>query len=386
MGIKSLSKFLKEKYPHLFEAIHLSEYAYKRVAIDVSLYMYRYKRACWNTDVFGAYGWLGAFIRLVACLRENEIHCVFVYDSKAPKDKEEEQKQRAENYEKSRKKLYDIEEAIDKYHQSGEIDPILIELQSRYRIQKPILLKNIVQINIRAIEETAKKLRGQLTPITAEDFAITKKMFDILQVPYFQAPSESETFCSDLCIQGKVDAVLTEDTDVLCYGAPFFLTKIDTKLNTCLRIDYKKLLTEMNFTESQFLDFCIMCGTDYNLNIPRIGPAKAYSLITEHKSIEDVKTNTNYDTSILKHERVRELFRNYEKSECVINYCGIPDFNALEQLILSKRIRINVDDLRKSFIRQIVIEPNSENSIFDEEDKDEIVIEEDEEDIVIEIN
>lgn len=60
------------------EIIHLSEYAYKRVAIDISVYMYTYKRAyAGASHIYGPNGWLNAFIKLVAVLRENEIHCVF---------------------------------------------------------------------------------------------------------------------------------------------------------------------------------------------------------------------------------------------------------------------------------------------------------------------
>ena len=39
MGIKNLNKFLRDKSNTLFVPIHLSEYAYKKVAIDISLYL-----------------------------------------------------------------------------------------------------------------------------------------------------------------------------------------------------------------------------------------------------------------------------------------------------------------------------------------------------------
>ena len=53
--------------------------------------------------------------------------------------------------------------------------------------------------------------------------------------------------CSDLCLQGKIDAVLSEDTDVLAYGAPVFLTKINTQNGTCYRIKHDELLKLTEF-------------------------------------------------------------------------------------------------------------------------------------------
>ena len=51
-------------------------------------------------------------------------------------------------------------------------------------------------------------------------------------------------------------------------------------------------------------NLCILCGTDYNKNIYKVGPKKAYDLLKKHESID----NFTIDTSILNHIRVRELF------------------------------------------------------------------------------
>ena len=81
MGIKSLNKFLRKNCINIFEEIHISEYAYKKVAIDISLYLYKFKRSCGDT-------WLSVFLNLICCLRKNEIHCVFIYDNGAPPEKD----------------------------------------------------------------------------------------------------------------------------------------------------------------------------------------------------------------------------------------------------------------------------------------------------------
>ena len=64
MGIKNLNKFLRDKCPDIFINTHLSVYAYKKVAIDISLYLHKFKAICGEN-------WLSAFINLVGSLRRN---------------------------------------------------------------------------------------------------------------------------------------------------------------------------------------------------------------------------------------------------------------------------------------------------------------------------
>lgn len=353
MGIKNLSKFLRTKFPEVYEDIHISEYHFKRVAIDTSLYLCSYK-ALYNdpNDPSNMSGWLSAFVKLVACLRENEVHCVFVYDSGYPPEKEAEKKDRYEQREKMVERMCKLEEAIDLYNTTGEATQYLIDFQKRRKIAQPSMLKEgQITINIKAIEYALEKTKKQLFNITPADYEASRKLFDILDVPYLYAPMEAETLCADLCLQGQVDAVLSEDTDVLTYGAPVFLTKFDPRSGTCKRIIHTDMLEKMDLSKDQFIDFCIMCGTDYNKNIFRVGPNKAYDYIHEHKTIEEVDKNTKLDISILNHVRVRELFKDYEKSTVKVSYCGEPDFSLLQQFLVKKNVRINVDILYKSFVR-----------------------------------
>ena len=44
MGIKNLHSFLRNNCPHIYKTVYLSEYAYQKVAIDISLYMFNVKK------------------------------------------------------------------------------------------------------------------------------------------------------------------------------------------------------------------------------------------------------------------------------------------------------------------------------------------------------
>ena len=78
MGINNLNKFIRDTSPGAFEEVHLSNFAFQRIAIDISLYMHKFKAVC------GEDRWLSAFVNLVASLRRNEVHCVFIFDGRLP--------------------------------------------------------------------------------------------------------------------------------------------------------------------------------------------------------------------------------------------------------------------------------------------------------------
>ena len=314
--------------------------------------------------------WLGAFIKLVACLRKNEIHCVFIYDTSSPPDKNDEKADRAMKKELVIQKVKNIEESLEHYRRTSEVTPFLHSfyeklLKENKNTKITSLLNKKIQpkIDEYLIEEALEKTRRQILNVTIDDFNLTKKLFDILKVPYFQAIMEAETFCSDLCKRGLVDAVLTEDTDVLAYSCPVFLSKIDIHRETVVCIKYEDVLNGLKLSPDQFLDLCIMIGCDYNTNIFKVGPEKSYKLLKEYSSIDGIKTNTDLDTTPLRFERCRQLFLDYDRSTIeTIAYCGIPEFNDLQTFLKDQNVLLNVKELESSFIHNVIVfEENVEN-------------------------
>jgi hypothetical protein len=120
MGIANLNNFLRKHCPHVFKEIHLSEFAFKKLAIDTSLFLCKFK-AIYQEK------WLSAFVRLVSCLRRNEIHCVFIYDFGSPPEKAEEKAERRRQQEKIKEKVALLQDACEKYESTGTIEPVLQE-------------------------------------------------------------------------------------------------------------------------------------------------------------------------------------------------------------------------------------------------------------------
>lgn len=346
MGIKGLHKFIRDKFPNVLTEIHLSHFAYEIVAVDISMYIYRYK------SISSKY-WLSFFVNLIGCLRRNHIHCIFIYDSKAPPEKDEERKKRREELEKRNIIITQLEDAIECYKDNGIILDCLKDFADKQGNKaKKILIEGI---NISFIEDKVQRMRTQICCITEDDIKKTKELFDILDVPYIDAPGEAEAMASKLCRRNKVKAVLSEDSDVLAYRSPLLLTKIDTRRDTCIQIEYKKLLELMEWTSSQFIDFCIMCGTDYNKNIPKIGPINAYKLINEYNNIDRIKEEKKYDITILNHIRVRQLLRHPRSYKIQKKYCGKPHIVKLKSFYEKNGLSFYEDSIIKNFFKEDII-------------------------------
>jgi 5'-3' exonuclease len=340
MGIKSqFNKFLKSKCPYVFQHVGISHYKFKKVAIDLTLYLNKSKAIdcnnCSNcSKSLPCKYWLKIFLNMICVFRENNVHCVFIFDGEAPPEKLSEQQQRRDSKQKNIERVSLIEESISNYENTHNKNECFIEFEKKCKDTPRMLSTSnyVDDTDVSLMRDKLRSLKKQTYSVGLCDFELVKEMLDILSVPYFTAPSEAETMCADLNKRGLVDAAMSEDTDVMAYGAPVFLSKYSA--GTCVQLNYDILLESLGLTYNEFLDLCILCGTDYNKNVYGIGANKAYEYILKYKSIENIIENVENDFSILKHSTSRRLFKEYEKYDISnIPYCGKPDLTKLKLFI-----------------------------------------------------
>lgn len=322
MGIKNFHSFLRKKVPHIYKQVHLSELRHEKLSIDTSIYMCKYKNSYGNK-------WLEGFYNLILFLRNYDINFIFVLDSKAPPEKELERESRILLREKNRARIDLILDEWEKYNKENpkqleyneddfkKCDNIFNFLTKK-KINYPLEKENLIKI--------LHKLQKNLISIASGDFDLLKEMFDLMSVSYYLADSEAEGTCSLMNRKGLVDGVLTEDTDVMAYGTPVMFYGLNMKDHTVCVLRLSDVLKSLNISFNQLQDFCIMCGTDYNTNIDRVGPSKSFDLIHTNGSLEKLTEKMN--TNVLNYERVRELF------DCDKYELQITEFNTTEKLTL----------------------------------------------------
>lgn len=350
MGIKNLHNLLRKLCPQVYHEIPLTKYAFKKVAIDLSIFMCRYRTA------FGA-NWLDAFLQLISVLRYNEIHFVVVYDNKAPPEKDKERKSRSDARIKTKERANRIEELWDHYREchigetSTQTDLSALEEPLQSFLTKLSIEETSTASSVQweKVNHEILKMKQSLLSIRSEDFEITKQLFTICNIPILLAHGEAEATCAALNRQGYVSAVFTDDTDVLAYGTPIMLSKLDFQTNTCVEIDYQEILSTLKFTPAQFLDLCIMCGTDYNKNMNKIGPDRSFKWIERFESIEEIQRHhPSLPFETLNFVRVRELFLQPLSFEQEIPFCDFPDRKQLVEFCFTHNTHYDVERVLQS--------------------------------------
>ena len=185
------------------------------------------------------------------------------------------------------------------------------------------------------------RIENTMLQVDPNDYQKIRDLLDVLKIPHLLAVGEAEAMGSYLCREGKLDAVMTDDTDVLAYGCPVFLHKLDLHEHRCMRLVSDRVLEALEMTREVFLDFCILCGTDYNLNLTGIGHERAFKLLKKHGNIDDIlfqntavqAVREKMEPGTFFYSRVREMFAPQSCDSVVIPWCDFPDWNQVTSFL-----------------------------------------------------
>ncbi|KAG5517098.1 hypothetical protein RHGRI_037749 [Rhododendron griersonianum] len=119
-------------------------------------------------------------------------------------------------------------------------------------------------------------------------------------VHYVVAPYEADAQMTFLAVSKQVDAVITEDSDLIAFGCPRIIYKMD-KFGQGVEFRYSKLqqnkeLNFTGFTKQMLLEMCILSGCDYLLSLPGMGLKKAHALMKKFGSYDKVIKHLKYST------------------------------------------------------------------------------------------
>ncbi|XP_044461272.1 exonuclease 1 [Mangifera indica] len=133
--------------------------------------------------------------------------------------------------------------------------------------------------------------------------SIAHELIQVLKkenVCYVVAPYEADAQMTFLAISRQVDAIITEDSDLIAFGCPRIIFKMD-KYGQGVQFQYSMLqknkdLSFAGFTKQMVLEMCILSGCDYLQSLPGMGLKRAHALISKFKSYEKVIKHLKYST------------------------------------------------------------------------------------------
>ncbi len=141
----------------------------------------------------------------------------------------------------------------------------------------------------------------------------SKKLLELMGVPYIQAEGEGEAQASYMVGKGDAWCVGSQDYDCILFGAPRMvrnLTITGGKANLEM-IDLKKVLNELEISREQLVDVAILVGTDFNRGVKGIGAKTGLKLIKEHGNIFNVIEKLEIQLEV-EPEVLRKIFLNHE--------------------------------------------------------------------------
>lgn len=118
-------------------------------------------------------------------------------------------------------------------------------------------------------------------------------------VGYIVAPYEADAQMTFLAVSKQVDVVITEDSDLIAFGCPRVIYKMD-KFGQGVEFRYSMLeknkdLNLIGFTKQMILEMCILSGCDYLQSLPGMGLKKAHALMKKFKTFDQVIKHLKYN-------------------------------------------------------------------------------------------
>lgn len=389
MGIKNFTKFLKDKYPNCFRQIHISEFKEKKIGIESHLFLYKFKCAQFSTGYAkkNNQNWKVQIMHFLLSLRKFNVHPVIIFEGMTKPDaKSDTVKQRIETRQKAKQRiqmlndLYNMvlrkqdisREFLDTLASLSQDISIFPELHKKISgssvsetdledIDTTKMTKRDLLLNkhpaLKIINNEIEKLEKRTVNITNDDIDTLRFICDGIGVKHIQAPCEAEAYLCRLLKNNKIDGVMTDDSDVCAYGCNVWLTKYTFKqyneeglTNTVYKCDTDEVCSEMGITKEQFMDLCVLCGTDYCENPKNLGPVKLLKLIKENENYKDKLWNEEY-------EDARNIFLTQGVSENYpdIEWSTITSIKTIKEMLEKIECKDKPEKIRKNLYANVTI-------------------------------
>lgn len=252
MGIKNLFKLIRELCPEAIETgVSLEEYSGRKVVVDVSNYAYKHI----------GFGLVSGFTRMLLVFRNCYIEPIFVFDGEAGELKSDTLAKRHQTREAARGRHQAAAEAV----QNG--DPNAPH------------------------GEDLHKLERAGAHVGADQMKAIFQVIDTFHAIGTVSSGESDPLMAAYVLDGGAAAAVSADSDMLTYGVEELITNLDTSGLTCTRVRLSTILDRLQLTMDEFRDLCIVLGTDYNGNPPKIGYKSAYPKINIYRNLESIETH-----------------------------------------------------------------------------------------------
>jgi flap endonuclease-1 len=317
MGIKHLNKFLKENANNSIKFISLSELSGKKIAIDISIYMYKY--ASEGTLIENIYLMLAVF-------RLYNVIPIFVFDGKPPTEKNELLLKRRQDKNEAREEFNNLKYKLDNNRDMDESEK-------------------------QDIINSMDMLKRRFVNINRSDIENIKQLIMSYGATYYDAPGEADELCAMLTIKGKVWACLSEDMDMFVYGCPRVIRYLSLLNHTAVIYDIQGILENLGVSQKELREICVLSGTDYtSLNDETKNENNLYTTLKYFKKYHKEKSTNGFyewlieNTNYIKHyDNLKNIYNIFDLNT---GHLGVKVFEGIK-IINGPILKENINNILK---------------------------------------
>lgn len=231
MGIRGLNSYFKQHGSRNIKRIHVSQLRGSTIAIDTSIYMYKFlEEGCLLEYMFA----------MVCQCKENDIEPLFVFDGKPDEMKKEVLIKRAIKRHKAGEKYWEMKQ---------EYNEVCEHLSSEEKEAAYAKMMN---------------LKKKSTRVKLNDISRLKELFDTLCIKYYEAPYEADVVCAYLVNSGIAYACVSDDMDMFAYKCSFVLREWNIHNGFLKQYALEDIIKDLNIPLEFFKDVLLLSCNDYD--------------------------------------------------------------------------------------------------------------------------
>jgi hypothetical protein len=251
MGIKGLSKYIKQNIPGARKSVQWKESRGTRWGIDCLCIMFKARGAGLSP--------ITTLASIIVRMREWDIEPIVIFDGKAPQSKFVTTEQRRKVRSVATTEMNEIKEK----------------------------LKTEESITIRSnLEHRHSSLQRRAPQISSNDRNDIKQFLHASGTRFVTALEEADDVLSYLCRTGFIQAVISSDMDMLARGVPRLIHPETPDASVLTEISLSDVLEGVKLDYSQFVEACVLMGTDYSIRVT-MNPHSALESVRFKKMSEE---------------------------------------------------------------------------------------------------
>jgi 5'-3' exonuclease len=374
MGVRKLNKFLTTRgiiktYRNIQEFIIELKKGDKSknnshngkiiIAIDFWLYAHKFLHSNRSENIL-----LGFWNQILKFFSYGIIP-LYVMDGSVPIEKQEKVEERARKRLNYKKRIDDLDSEIEKYVNINDL--VVIDFQSvndNDNHSDDVAEQADENNNLDAMYEKKEKLQKHIKRIKTSELYNIHKLFDVLGVPYVKAEFEADALCAKLFKERIITSCLSDDMDMLALGCGSTIKFQDRKL---IEFNMEQIKEELQFTQEQFIDMCIMFGCDYLQHPFRLECDEIYEMIKKHGSLLDSLCSNEHELFNMSNSNVKVIGEHYYQVK--ETYLSSYEKEYIPNNLLNLKMQqINIEDLMLFLKRLKWFDNSSKNLKIIEED------------------